>query len=224
MSIRADKQRQGGRGGEVFGLAEPVVLRSETYAAAFWRMTILSTICVVIGGVGVAFGVWGVTRKPEKSYFATQRDGQILPLVPLNQPYLSLDQVLSFTGMCTTRALTLSFSSWRSDLESAKNCFTSSGWNAFISAVTDSGTMDFITKSRLNATAMVAGASVVEEGRDMSALNRYVWRVKVPISITFESASEKSSQSLEALVEVVRTETYENDHGVAISRFTAQAK
>lgn len=224
MSGKTEKVENGESAANVFAMAESAVLRNETYASAFRRMTILSAICVAIGGAGLAAGIWGATRQPETSYFATQEGHRILPLVALDRPYLSQDQILSFTGMCTTRALTLSFSSWQSDIDAAKSCFTSAGWDAFITSVTESGTLDFITKRRLNSTAMVAGASVVEEGRDMLAPNRYVWRVKTPISINFESASEKSSQIIEALVEVVRTETYENDHGIAISRFIAQAK
>lgn len=208
-----------------FGAAESMLLRYETYMTALRRMTTLAAACAVIGGVGFAFGVWGVTRTPETRYFVAQKNGQILPLTPLNQPYLTHDQVIDFVSKCVTKTLGLNFVSWKEELSAAQPCFTQEGWRMLTNAIdADSGTLDFIVKRRFNAVATVSGAKIMKEGHEGPPLNRYVWRLTVPVSMDYTSSVGHTNQNLEAVVEVVRTETYENDDGVAISRFVSQAK
>lgn len=60
----------------------------ETYQAAFQRSMMLAVAALTIGGVGFLFGVWGVLQAPEARYFVAQRNGQILPVVPLDRPFL----------------------------------------------------------------------------------------------------------------------------------------
>jgi intracellular multiplication protein IcmL len=206
---------------EDYGQSEASLMRYETYQAGMRRALQLALAGMIVGGIGMGLGVWGVTRKPEDKYFATQRDGQILPLVALGDPYLSESQVLNFAVNCVTKSLTITFDGWKENLSAAQECFTEPGWEGLTKALTDSSTLDFIRTRRLNATATATGASVVERGRSDG---RYVWRVKLPIHLTFASSSETTNQEIEALVEIVRTPTYENTHGVAINRFIAQPK
>lgn len=204
-----------------YGASESMMLRHQTYADGFRRMTILAAAAVVAGGLGLGFGVWALTRQPEPKYFATQKDGQILPLIPLDQPYLSDSQVSNFAVDCVSKTLTVSFAVWQKNLSDSQSCFTREGWDAMMKALEDSSTLEFIKTRRLDSVATVAGASIVERGR---ADARYAWRVKMPINLTFVSSSEKTNQQIEALVEIVRTPTYENVSGVAINRFIAQPK
>lgn len=198
-----------------------MLLRHQTYADGFRRMTMVAFAAIITCGIGVAFGVWALTRQPETKYFATQKDGQILPLIPLDQPYLSESQVSNIAVDCVSRTLTVSFAVWQKNLSDSQACFTREGWDAMMKALEESATLEFIKVRRLDTVATVAGASIVEKGR---ADGRYAWRVKMPIDLTFVSSSEKTNQRLEALVEIVRTPTYENVHGVAINRFIAQPK
>lgn len=204
-----------------YGQAESALLRYETYASGFRRMTLLATFAIVAGGLGLGVGAWALTRQPEPRYFATQKDGQILPLVPLDQAYLTDSQAMNFTVDCVTRALTVSFANWQKNLSDAQVCFTADGWNGMMKALEDSSTLDFIRARRLDSVATTSGISIVERGKTES---RYAWRVKVPLNLTFVSSSEKTTQQIEALVEIVRTPTYENASGVAINRFIAQPK
>lgn len=208
-----------------FGAAESMLLRHETYQAAFRRMTLLAAASAAIGVAGFAFGVWGVTKAPETKYFVAQKNGQILPIVSLDQPFLNQDQLTAFVSACVTKALSLNFVNWKEQLSAAQPCFTPNGWRELMAEMGDrSGTLDFIVNRKLNSLASVKGVTIVKQGHDGTPLNRYVWRLKVPISVSFESSKEKTHQDMESEIDVVRTETYENDHGVAIHRITAKAK
>lgn len=71
-------------------------------------------------------------------------------------------------------------------MSSAQPCLTQVGWNDLVAEMGDPSSIpDLIVTRKLNSTASIKSISIVKEGHDGSALNRYVWRLKVPISIAF---------------------------------------
>jgi len=206
-----------------YGTAEAALMRHQTYAAGLRRLTIAVAASSVAAIAGVAFGVYGMTRVPEPRYFATQIDGQMLPLVPLDQPHLTDNQVTNFAVEGITRALTMDFANWQRDLNDAKIYFnTPDGFDNFLDALVKSGNLDLIKNSRMTSSAVANGAVIVESGRSGSGI--FAWRIEIPLTITYESSTQKSTQNLLGFVEVVRVPTYKNPYGVGINRFVAQPR
>lgn len=206
-----------------YGASEASLLRYETYARGMRRLTYAAIFSSVAGLAGILVGGWAMMNKPEPRYFATQVNGQILPLVPLDQPHLTDNQVINFAVEAVTRALTMDFANWRRDLNDAKIYFQNpEGFNNFLSALERSGNLNLIRNSRMTSSAVANGATIVESGRN--ARSAYTWRIEIPLTVTYESSSRRTTQNLLGFVEVVRLPTFENPYGVGVSRFVAQSR
>ncbi len=191
--------------------------RHEEWIRSHARMsrTVLVMSAVTALAVGMTF--WSVLARPEPVYFATRVDGGILPLVPVSTPFLSEGQVTNFAVRAVTRALTLDFANWRDDLTGAARYFEQpDGWNGFLDAIEQSDMLSYLRDHRLVSTVVANGAAIVEQGLDDR--QRYSWKVQIPLSMTYESASEISRERLLAEVVVSRLPTWESPDAVGITQ------
>ncbi|MBW3243567.1 type IVB secretion system apparatus protein IcmL/DotI [Epibacterium sp. DP7N7-1] len=199
------------------GTTETALARHETYKTGFRRMaiaTIVSTVATVIA-TGAAW--WSFSQKPEPRYFIAREDGGIIPLVAVSQPYLNDGQVTNFAVEAVTRSLTFNFVNWRQDLAEASEYFERpGGWNNFLQAIESSGMLEFVRNRRLISSVVANGAVIVRSGADASG--RYSWVVQVPITITYQSSSEQSTENRMAEVQISRLPTWQSSRGVGITR------
>lgn len=199
------------------GAAETPVARYETYQKAFRLSAAANLVLALITLVSVWMAWSAFTSQPEPRYFATREDGGIIPLVAISQPFLNNGQVTNFAVEATTRALTMDFKNWREDLAEASEYFQRpEGWDNFLTALEKSGTLDFVRNRRLISNAVANGATIIDNGID--ARGRYSWTVQIPLTVTFESANERSTEDLLAEVVVSRLPTWESTAAVGITR------
>ena len=76
--------------------------------------------------------------------------------------------------------------------------------------------LSYIREHRLVSTVVATGAVIVSTGLDDR--KRYSWVVQVPLSVTYESASEISRDSLVAEMSISRLPTWEAPEAVGITR------
>ncbi len=201
------------------GAAESPLARYETYQKAF-RFSAIANVIMGIATVTSIAMAWGAySSQPEPRYFATREDGGIIPLVAVSSPFLNNGQVTNFAVEAVTRALTMDFKNWREDLAQASEYFQRpEGWNNFLTAIDESGTLDFVRNKRLISNAVANGATIIDDGVD--ARGRYSWTVQIPLKVTFESANERSVEDMMAEVIVSRLPTWESSKAVGITRIT----
>ena len=199
------------------GAAESIIARHETYRAAF-KVSAAANIVLAVATLASLAMAWSAhANRPEPRYFATREDGGIIPLVAVSRPFLNNGQVSNFAVEAVTRAMTMDFKNWRDDLAEASQYFQRpEGWNNFLAAIRDSGTLDFIRERRLISNAVANGAVIIDDGVD--ARGRYSWTVQIPLKITFESANERSVEEMMAEVVVSRLPTWETPTAVGITR------
>ena len=170
-----------------------------------------------VTGMAVAASVATIATRPEPRYFAAKADGGILPLVPVSSPFLTDGQITNFAVEAVTRALTMDFANWRSDLSGASAYFERpDGWNNFLDAIEDSGMLSYVREHRLVSTVVATGAVIVSAGLDDR--KRFSWVVQIPLNVTYESASEISRDSLVAEMSISRLPTWEAPEAVGITR------
>lgn len=204
-----------------YGAPETIALRVQTYREANRRLTIACGALSLVTVIAIAVSATVLLSRPEPRYFATQQNGQILPLVALDAPYLAPNQVTSFAVEAITRSFTFSFSNYRTDLQDASRYYVQpTGWNLFLDALQQSGNLELVQNKRMNATAVAQSATITKEG--VAEDGRYHWIVQVPVRVTYESASEVANQNMMVSAEIVRVPTYENVYGVAVFRVVAR--
>jgi intracellular multiplication protein IcmL len=200
-----------------YGASETALLRHETYQVGFKRMTIAAMVMAATTFLSVGVTWWAVSEQPEPRYFVAREDGGIIPLVAVSQPYLSDGAVTNFAVEAITDALTINFVTWRADLASASEYFERpDGWNNFLEALEGSGVLEFVRNRRLISSVVANGATIVQSGPGGDG--RYRWVVQVPITITYQSANQSSTDNRLAEIQITRLPTWQTSRGVGITR------
>ncbi len=192
-------------------------------AAAVRGMAAASALCALVSLISLALAVWALTSKPEPRYFATRGSGELVQLVPLDQPHLSDAQAVNFAVDTMTRALTLDFANWRRELAGIEPLFTPEGYVGFLDELERSGTLDLIRNRRMTSSTVANGGVVVQKGQ-VGGGGPYIWRVEIPVTTTYQSASARQTQNTTLLVEITRVPTWTADWGVAVSRVIGQQR
>ncbi len=203
-----------------YGRIESVLLRAEAYRFAYYRMSMIALAVTAIAVVSVAATVVLAVSRPSPVYFATNSDGSITRLMPLEQPALSPAAVANFATEAATRALTYSFSNYRAEFEDMKPYFAiPEGWNSFVDALNRSGQIDLVKKQRLNTTAIAQRAVILREGLDRAG--SYQWIVQLPLRVTYQSASQIAGQNFMVTLTLQRMPTHQYPRGIAVFNFNA---
>ena len=198
------------------------------------RQSLIQTIRLMAGAVIVTslistivlgFSIWVLLNKPSPIYFATRTDGELVHLVPLNEPHLSSTQILHFATQAITRANTFDFAHYKTQLTEVRQYFTDEGFDAFVKDLNDSGNLQLVIERRMTTSAVANGGSIIAQGRTGNRRDgTYLWRVQVPLVVTYESSQERQTQNLIVQVDITRVPTWSNSWGVAVKRFVTRSE
>ena len=115
-------------------------------------------------------------------------------MVPLDQPLLTQEGLLTWASNAITGAMSLNFLEWREKLETIRPHFDDAAYKSFLASLQSSGVLDMIPDKRLSASA-------------------------VPLIVSYESSQGvESTQKLLATVLVCRASTAKTPRGVVIQQ------
>lgn len=209
------------RGQEVGNLGA-VVVRNEFYRDGYrtiLKLALLQTV-VIIGLIGSMLFVVHI-HQPENRYFATTEDGRLIPMVALNEPNLSTPALMSWVAQAATEVMTFGFNDYRRRLQESSRNFTRRGWESFTKALQHSRIIEMVEANQQVVTAAPRGAPVLD--REGVVQGRYQWIVQLPMILTYQSGSQKRSDSLMVTIVVVRVSRLESPNGVGIEQWIAVA-
>ncbi len=197
--------------------------RQQMIQAVHWlAMTVLLT-----GGVSVialSAALWLLFQKPDPVYFATRTNGELIPLVPLDEPHLGTAQILHFATQAVTRSNTFDFANYRQQLTEVRDYFTDEGYQAFVEALNSSGNLKLVINRRMTTTAVANGGVIIDQGLSSSSrTDSYMWRVQIPLVMTYQSSEESQVQDLIVQIDITRIPTWKNEWGVAIQRMITRS-
>lgn len=194
-----------------------VKLRNEFYRDNYRKViaALMISFFVIFILAGALFYI--VSHPPAPRYFATSKDGRIVPLVAFSQPNLSNATVLEWSNTAATAAYSYNFVNYRQALQRAADYFTPEGKQMFFSAIKSSNNLQAVISKKLIVSAVATGVPVIlEEGL---LADRYTWKVQIPMLITFQSASQFSQQAVTVTMLIVRVSTLTSPSGIGIAQF-----
>jgi intracellular multiplication protein IcmL len=159
-------------------------------------------------------------RPPVYKYFATDREGRIQPITPIDEPIGSQTEVSNWVAGAVVKAYTFDFANWRAQLSAARNDFTPQGWKGFEAALKDSGVLQTVLEKKYVTTAVPTGAPVMINQGVVDG--HYAWKFQMPILVTYQSSERTVPQNLMVNVLVVRQSEMENPRGLGIAQLIAQ--
>ncbi len=140
---------------------------------------------------------------------------QVLPVVPLSEPYVSNAGVSSWATQSLENTLDISFSQWQNNLNAASKYYLPSAFRQLIAGLKSSGILQKIVDQRLNTVLTpVSDAYVVKSGR----INGIpAWIIKGKFQMTFQGATnDEGDQVMNAVIIVQRAPILEHPSGLVI--------
>lgn len=162
--------------------------------------------------------IYSVYYTTPPGYYLTSINGRYYSLTALDQPNLSYDVVIEWATEAAVSVYTYEFVYYESELQKAARFFTPQGWNRFTQGLAQSNILDVVKAKKLAVSAVVVGAPVIT--RKGQFFGKYLWRVNLPLLLTFESASEFRQQRYYVMIQVERISTLANPRGIGITQFT----
>lgn len=187
------------------------------YRHQFRRAMKLALGLVVAQGISLAVIALLILNQPTPKFFAATPDLRIAPLIPLNQPVLTQQGLLSWASETITGSLSLNFLEWREKLESTRQNFDDEAFKSYLASLQSSGILDMIRDKRLSASAITTRAPVIIASGLVGG--KATWRIEFPLIVSYESSQGvETTQRLLATVLVCRASTVKTPRGVAIQQ------
>lgn len=196
---------------------ETIALRNDFYRDNYRRlMTLCLLMMLVIGGL-IGFVYFQQATAPKPTYFATNADGSLVRMVPLNKPNLSTNALLAWAAEAATAVFNYDFVHYREDLQRAQEYFTPAGYQQMLKALQESGNLEAVKTKKLVASAVPTGAPVITKERIIN--DRYTWEMQIPMAVAYQSGTELIPQKIVITMLVARVPTTESAKGIGIAQF-----
>ncbi len=197
--------------------AAAVIGGLDWYRMQFRRSMKVSLCLVAALCLSLAVSALLLLNQPKPRYFAATPDLRLAPMVPLDQPLLTQDGLLTWASNAITGAMSLNFLEWREKLESIRPHFEDEAFKSFLASLQSSGILDMIRDKRLSASAVATRAPVIIASGLVGG--KATWRIEFPLIVSYESSQGvESTQKLLATVLVCRASTARTPRGVVIQQ------
>lgn len=178
---------------------------------------ILILLLSLVGLLG--FNYFQYSQRSAGTYFATLPDGKSFPLTYLDRPNVSTKALLSWATLAATATYTLDFVNYKTNLENLKSYFTDAGFENFLAALTESGTITTITEKKLVLSAVAIGPAIVLAEDEVRG--NHVWKIEVPITVSYLSASAEEKRDKLVTLTITQVPTIEASKGIGIAQYVA---
>lgn len=171
--------------------------------------------------VSAAGHLWALTHPPTPEYFATTADGRLIPLVPISEPYVPQEVLLTWVAQAVTTAYTFDYVHQKEQLSRMRDLFTTQGFNSHCRALEAAGLWTAVAERRLITQVVPTAPPLVTNQGVLGS--RYAWKLEVPIKITYQGASSVSlPQDNITEILIVRMPTHELPRGYAIHQLVTR--
>ena len=197
--------------------AATVIGGLEWYRTQFRRSMKLALALTVALCISLGVAALLLLNQPKPRYFAATPDLRLAPMVPLDQPLLTQEGLLTWASNAITGAMSLNFLEWREKLESIRPHFEDEAFKSFLASLQSSGVLDMIRDKRLSASAVATRAPVITASGLVGG--KATWKIEFPLIVSYESSQGvESTQKLLATVLVRRASTAKTPRGVVIQQ------
>lgn len=201
-----------------------ILLRSAFYRrmhflALFALSLMISVIVILI--ILLLF----ILRNPVSPlYFATDKVGRLIQVVPVTVPNMTTDEVMAWTVNAVEKSFSTNFIQFRDQLQSSQKYFTTYGWSHYMRALNANNNILAIKQLKLIVMAKVLERpKIVIHGILGGA---YAWRFQMPVLLTYwlppYDNTSKRYNTLDVSVIVQRQEVLQSDNGLGIVQIIAR--
>jgi intracellular multiplication protein IcmL len=156
----------------------------------------------------------------QTKYYASMTTGEVVPIPALSEPVVTNVYILQWAALAARTALNLDFVNYSKQMEAASIYFSSKGWSAFSSALDSSGLLETVKSKKLLMNAIVPTTPTIRFTGVVRG--RYMWRITMPVLVTFGSASDERQRQLSVTMIISRVPALDTPQGIQITDFEAK--
>ncbi|MBI3418531.1 MAG: DotI/IcmL/TraM family protein [Proteobacteria bacterium] len=159
-----------------------------------------------------------LTANVKHVFFATNVDGRIMPIEPVDEPYFADDQVITWTAKTAREVMQMDYLNYRTHLDEVNPRFTQTGRLDFQNALKDSRLIEAIEEKKLVSQLKIEGApQVLKKG--IGKNGTYSWYLSMPISIVYDGQDAPQPVRGVLQVRVDRVNFLEIPDGIAFGQW-----
>ena len=196
---------------------EVVRARNDYYRESYRKLLLGVLISIIASFLLIGIFLYQRHSFPEPVYFATNQDGSLKIMVPLNLPYADDKAVLDFVSETILSTFSYDFLNYRNTLQYVRTRFTPDGYQNFIDALTKSENLRTVLLKKFSVTVKFAGDPVILQQGVLPSTNTYAWRIQVPMDVYYVSSQEQKVQPVIATLVLTRVSSLLNEYRVAIA-------
>jgi intracellular multiplication protein IcmL len=151
-------------------------------------------------------------------FFATNVDGRIMPIEPINEPYFQDEQVVTWVAKSAREVMQMDYLNYKTKIDKAYAKFTLSGRVDFDKALQDSRLIEAIEKNKLVSQLRPDGAPQILR-KVLTKDGVYSWYLRMPISIIYDGQDPPQPFRGLLQVRVDRVNFLENPEGIAFGQW-----
>lgn len=180
------------------------------------RLNIIMTVSLVLCSIATVLAIKAAVGNKVVA-IATDHRGNVIPVVPLNEPFLSEPRVVAFAEECVRRAFSHDFLNYAQTLLFAQSCFTPGAGDKF--ALSMQGYFKTMDERRMNMAVVVRKPPAVIRVYQLGGVIH--WDLQVEVDISFEGRDQRIPPARNRIdLTVRRTPLDQSPKGVAIDKFS----
>lgn len=185
----------------------------------FYRDSVPLVILIIIS-VSAAIALLAATslylyfKKPMPLAFGVGSEWRVQADIGVDQPYLSIPEVLQWTSDTLRKILVFDFVNYNDQVQAASPYFTSDGWRVYLNQLNNIANQDDVINNKVFINGVPSGAPFILNQGLLSG--RYAWWVQMPVDLNFVKGGHTSVQSMTLQVLVARVSTLNNLSGIQI--------
>lgn len=179
------------------------------------RLSIIQGAVIVLLVAGIISLLLSIETK--RIYFATTSDGRIINIVPLDEPYRSQADVISWAAATAQNVMRFGYHDYRARLQQVQGDFTTTGWDSFSKALKESNILEAIEARKLVVTMDIDAAPEIKKEFNNNGV--YTWYLQFPVTIKFDGDEPPGAIHTMLLLQIVRVSTLQNPDGISIEQW-----
>jgi intracellular multiplication protein IcmL len=178
------------------------------------RISMIQLVVIAVLAVCIASLIF--TVHTQKVYFATTSDGRIISVVPLNEPYRTDAEVVTWAARTARGVMSFDYKDYNDHLQQSMNNFTDAGWQSFSKALKESSIIEAVTARKLVVSLDVMQAPEIDKAGVVNGV--YTWHMKLPVTIKFDGAEPPQPMSMQLILTIQRISTLVDPSGISIQQ------
>lgn len=198
---------------------QTVMIRNNFYRDGYRALLKVAVVqgAVIIALIGIIVALV-LTSQIKHVFFATNIDGRIMPIEPINEPYFQDDQIITWLASTSRDVMQMDYLNYKANISKAYNKFTLAGRVDFDNALKDSRLLEAIERNKLTSQLRPEGApQILRKG--LSKEGVYSWYLRMPVTVQFDGNDPPQPIHGMLQVRVDRVNFLENPEGIAIGQW-----